>query len=776
MIRRVGSPIIDFLHQLEDFQKRLWLKKRFVLETHYCIALRMFAEIADESERDELISEVSGNEAQRTEWEQLGVFGLVADENESLFQESESATDLLDTLPSLFIDTKHFTLEFEHRLLQAISKLDDFSDGVLVNAENFQGLAFLGKRFSRQVKCVYSDPPYNTGGDGFAYKDNYSHSSWQTMFSDRLSLAKPLLCSDGISLTSINDIELANLRFLLDTQFGIDNRIGTVVWKGATDNNPTRIATEHEYVVCYANDKAELEPVWSTADSDAKQIMLTKYSDLAESGMDLHELRANFAEFCKAQRETLGDLYRYRRIDAKGPYAARRNMENPGKKGPTYDVIHPVTKKPCDRPFWGWRFSESTMEQLLSEDRIIFGENEKKIPELKVHLVDVRFPLRSVVYMDARKGSNNLERLFGSRDVFKNPKPVEFLNTLLPFVTDLRSIVLDAFAGSGSTGHAVIDRNREDGGNRRFILIEMGKHFDSVVLPRIKKVSFQSEWKSGRASRFPTQEEVDRSPRIVKYIRLESYEDTLNNLDKLFDEDSPARKSSRELPKEMALDYKLRYMLDMESRGSQSLLNVEGFADPNAYKLQVKIPGSDASREVNVDLIETFNWLIGLRVEHFAAPQTFDAKFERPTDPELPEDQQTRLCVKGWSGPDEKGRLKYGTFKQCDDKPDNTPAKDRPWWFRKIEGWVPKNLSDPDGPRDKILIVWRRLTGDLEKDNLMLDCFFQQNRISTRDFEFDTIYVNGSNNLPNLKRDEETWKVRLIEEDFHRLMWDVQDV
>ncbi|MDP2645512.1 MAG: hypothetical protein Q8P24_11265, partial [Desulfobacterales bacterium] len=185
-------------------------------------------------------------------------------------------------------------------------------------------------------------------------------------------------------------------------------------------------------------------------------------------------------------------------------------------------------------------------------------------------------------------------------------------------------------------------------------------------------------------------------------------------------------------------------------RGSQSLLNIDQFADPTGYQLKVKKPGSDEYTIGNIDLVETFNYLIGLRVSHMAAPQTFTARFKREPDPELPADQRTRLVVDDRIKQDENG----------------------PWWFRKIEGWVPSDLHHPNnGQREKVLIVWRRLSGDLEKDNLILDEWFKKNRISTRDFEFDTIYVNGSNNLPNLKLEGETWKVRLIEEDFMTCIW-----
>ena len=194
----------------------------------------------------------------------------------------------------------------------------------------------------------------------------------------------------------------------------------------------------------------------------------------------------------------------------------------------------------------------------------------------------------------------------------------------------------------------------------------------------------------------------------------------------------------------------LRYMLDVETRGSLSLLNISAFADPCSYTLQVKKPGTDEQTIINVDLIETFNYLIGLRVLHIALPQSFNAVFKRIPDPELPGDQHTKLTVDGRVQLDFEGA----------------------WWFRKIEGWVPRDPQNPNsGQRENVLIVWRKLTGDLEKDNLMLDEWFQKNRISTRDFEFDTIYVNGSNNLPNLKLDDENWKVRLIEEEFMKRMW-----
>jgi adenine-specific DNA-methyltransferase len=221
-------------------------------------------------------------------------------------------------------------------------------------------------------------------------------------------------------------------------------------------------------------------------------------------------------------------------------------------------------------------------------------------------------------------------------------------------------------------------------------------------------------------------------------MRLESYEDTLNNLearrtDGQKDLLGSAKAQGADGLKEQ---YILRYMLDVETRGSQSLLNVQAFTDPTAYKLKVKRPGSDESREVNVDLLETFNWLIGLTVRHIATPQAFSAAFER--------DSENRLRL--------KGRLKQ--------------EADGPYWFRTVTG------ATPDGRRT--LVIWRKLSGEPEQDNLVLDEWFTKQGYSAKDSEFDLIYVNGGNNLENLKALDDLWKVRLIEEDFHRLMFEME--
>ena len=180
-------------------------------------------------------------------------------------------------------------------------------------------------------------------------------------------------------------------------------------------------------------------------------------------------------------------------------------------------------------------------------------------------------------------------------------------------------------------------------------------------------------------------------------------------------------------------------MLDVETRGNPSLLDVAAFTDPTSYRLKVKRPGSDESREVDVDLPETFNWLIGLTVRRIAAPRTFGAGFRR--------DGEGRLRL--------KGRLKQ--------------KEGGAWWFRTVTGTM------PDGRR--ALVVWRKRPGGetpegIERDNLVLDEWFTgHSGFADEEGGYDLVYVNGDNNLENLKAPADTWRVRLIEEAFHRLMF-----
>ncbi len=338
-------------------------------------------------------------------------------------------------------------------------------------------------------------------------------------------------------------------------------------------------------------------------------------------------------------------------------------------------------------------------------------------------------------YDASSHGTNLLAAMLGERKSFGYPKSLHATRDAIHSVVgdDPNAVVVDLFGGSGTTAHSVLDLNRDDGGDRRFLLAEAESYFDSVLRPRVLKAAYSQQWRDGK----PTLRSGAMTL-FVKYQRLESYEDALNNLvpHRTTKQDDLLTSAEAQGADRLKEQYLLRYMLDVETRGSQSLLNVKAFADPTAYKLKVKRPGSDESREVNVDLLETFNWLIGLTVQGIAAPQTFTAEFERDTE--------GRLGLKGRLRQDAAG----------------------PWWFRTVTGTTPD--------RRRTLIIWRKLTGNAEQDNLVLDTWFTRAGYSAKDSEFGLIYVNGDNNLENLKAADDTWKVRLIEEDFHRLMFDTE--
>ena len=396
--------------------------------------------------------------------------------------------------------------------------------------------------------------------------------------------------------------------------------------------------------------------------------------------------------------------------------------------------IYPIDGDGVERK---WRYERGTVEAIRDKLRIDKPQNG----ELQVKIAKATDQFKTVWYSTRYNAGDNGTRLVREMGLpigeFDYPKSVFTTRDCVFAVSDSDALILDYFAGSGTTGHAIVNLNREDGGRRKFILVDMGGYFDTVLVPRIKKVSFTPDWKDGKPKRIATPDEAERSPRIVKIVRLESYEDALNNLDTHRTEqqqlllDAPEAQGADGLKEQ----YILRYLIDVETRGSQSLLNVRAFADPTAYKLKIKRPGSDESREVNVDLLETFNWLTGLTVRHIAAPQTFSAAFER--------DSERRLRLNG-------------SLKQ----------DDGPYWFRTVIGVA------PDGRRT--LIIWRKLTGKPEKDNLVFEEWFVRQGYSAKDSEFDLIYVNGGNNLENLKDPDDLWKVRLIEEDFHRLMFDME--
>ena len=722
VLRKIAGKLIDFLAQLEDFQKKLWLKKKFVVETNYCITLDRVPE--------ELYPEVAANEAQIEEWIRLfAIDEIPADLPHPGFSQPLK-TEFLIGNNKLVLDTRFFDESFKARLVASIENFDEKCDGLMVHSENFQALIFLQERYREQVKCVYIDPPYNTESDEFPYKDGYQASSWFSMMLDRAYSASSLMSSEGLFFQQIGDDESARSRLMLEQIFA-ERKNSVVARRGiknvqAQFDDISRLSLGHDLIHIFSKKQGVRVP-------------------------HLHQLLENGkpGKWDTFWRGTDRPTMRYELLGHNpktGQWRWEKNRSKKACQNYNYFLQNESKNKSLDE----W-YAENL--QAGTDLDFVRKNNDGTI---QYYVPPQTFKLVSDNWLDIPSS--------GTVTDFPHEKSLALLQRIIGWITNPGEWVLDYFAGSGSTGHAAVRFASEE--KRKYILCEMGYYFDTILKPRIAKIVYSESWKNDK----PTGRHSGIS-HCFKYLRLESYEDTLNNLrlnDNLIRQKAIAAKPT------LKEDYMLRYLLDVETRGSQSLLNIDAFDDPTSYTLNVKKPGSDEYVNSPVDLIETFNYLIGQRVVHYAAPQEFTAKFKRLEDTEVPQGQKTKLVLDG-----KLQKIKNHGFTQIhtDIKKENpcpsvSICGSKSWWFRKVEGWVPKAPTNPNnGQREKVLIVWRKLTGNIEQDNVVLDEWFQKNRISTRDFEFDTIYVNGSNNLPNLKLDDENWKVRLIEEEFMKRMW-----
>ncbi len=317
------------------------------------------------------------------------------------------------------------------------------------------------------------------------------------------------------------------------------------------------------------------------------------------------EAQTEYASWVSNNVSLSGGEKAYRYLDDTGQIYQSVSLRAPEPRtDPKFHIplAHPITGNPCPVPPNGFSRTPETLQDMVRRGEILFGSDETTQPRQKVILTEQKRRQLSSVIQDAHKGKSYVEPM--ELD-FPYCHPVSLYEDLLASATSSnRDIVIDFFAGSGTTGHAVINLNREDGGRRKFILVEMADYFDTVLLPRIKKVTFTPEWKDGQPKRMATAEEAARGPRLVKVVRLESYEDALNNI--AFD----ATSGQQALPFE---DDVLQYMLMWETRHSETLLNVEKLARPFAYTLRIHRDGE--TRVQPVDLPETFNYLIGLNVQ-----------------------------------------------------------------------------------------------------------------------------------------------------------------
>ena len=566
-IRGIGGKIIDFLAQLEDFQKQLWLKKKFVLETQWCVTLDRVPE--------GLYPEIAANAAQCVEWVELFAVDEIAGDltNGNIAWSNPPSGAFLKAHPYLVLDTRHFDRDFTDRLLTALSDagpLDKQTDGLLIHGENFQALNLLQTRYEEQVGCIYIDPPYNTESDEFLYKDGYQTSTWISMLSNRALLARSLMEQNGLFFMQIGDEEGARSHILLDSIFP-DRKNAAVVRRGiknvqAQFNDITRLSVGYDIIHIYSKTPELRVPHLR----QRHRIEKPGKWDTFWRGTDRQTMRYQLFD----QSPETGQW----RWEQQRALNAVENYENylAGESG----------RKTLD---------EWYVENLQAGTDLDFVRcNEDDVVQYYVPPQSHR--LLSDNWLDIPTA--------GTFADFPTEKSIALLQRVITWNTSAGGIVLDFFAGSGTTGHAVVNLNREDEGQRKYILVEMGNHFETVLLPRMKKVVHSPDWKDGKP--------VSRKgvSQLFKYVRLESYEDTMDSLELRPLSEGQAWLLARNAA--LAEDYRLRYALGEETAYSACLLG-RHFTDPFAYTLSVVRDG--VRRETPVDLPETFNYLIGLGVE-----------------------------------------------------------------------------------------------------------------------------------------------------------------
>ncbi len=600
-VRRIGGKIIDFLAQLEDFQKRLWLKKKFVLETHWCVTLDRVPEA--------LWPEVAANGAQCAEWKALYAVDEVDGDlaNGGAAWSDPPGTDFLKRHPFLTVDTRHFSRDFADRLLAALSDagpLDERSDGLLIHGENFQALNLLQARYRGQVNCVYIDPPFNTDASPILYKNGYKSSSWLSLLENGLRASKNLLAGDGVLVAAIDDEQYRELNFLLSEVFE-GNLLGTIAVRVNPSGRPTKsgYSVAHEYLL-YAG-RGEHSAMGRMPPTTEQ---IARFSSRDDKG--IFEWRNMRREGSNSDRGARPHLFYPIYIMNKSVRVPNMTWDE------TYDtwlvdeeadggvqVVWPINEKGEEKT---WRWEANTVRNRLHDVAVRKDRSGQDYVYYKrrphgegVVSMSCWFDAK---YSSIEHGTIPLRAMFGE-SVFTYPKSIHAVTDSIytAGASHPDACILDYFAGSGTTGHAVLRLNRRDSGRRKYILVEIGHHFDTALLPRLKKTVYSIDWKDGKPV---SREGVSQ---IFKYVRLESYEDTMDSL-----EIAPPPEDYLAANPELAEDYRLRYALGEETGGSACLLG-KHFVDPFSYTLSVVREG--VRREAPVDLPETFNFLIGLAVE-----------------------------------------------------------------------------------------------------------------------------------------------------------------
>lgn len=704
-IKRVALDIISFLAQLENFQKKLWLKKKFVVETNWCITI----DHIDENFWPEIVA----NTAQVDEWKEMYAIGDLKDFTEPL------TIEFLHKNKNLIIDTSHFTEDFKSRLLSSIDNLDEKTNGLLINGDNFQALSLLLNKYRKQVSTIYIDPPYNTDASEILYKNNYKHSSFLSLMHNRIELAKELMADNSMMAVAIDDAEVAVLMKMLDTMFA--KNAGTAVVRSNPQSRKAKgkFSPQHEYCLFYSKREETNPHSIGYTESKLKRYPLEdekghySWMNFIRAGND--DLRTDRSQMFYPIAVSFSDEIRILDMEWDDETEEYNLLRSPREDEV---LVYPIKEENGNliEKRWQRGYDRVKKEIPLGEYRIRRVNNEIII-DFKTRMDEDAMPTTwwdKKEYASANYAPREQKQIFGKK-VFEYAKAVSLVKDAIcaSGADEEDAFVLDFFAGSATTAHAVIDLNRIDG-NRKYCLVEMGEYFKKATLPRVKKIIYAPQWSKKK----PKTRENSVS-QIVKYMSLESYEDALSNItltriDKMVDL--------------FGEKYLINYMLDIETR--DSLLNLDAFNHPFDY--QMKITRKNETLWHRVDVIETFNYLLGIKVENQSPISYFRAQ------PAAQPAYEGAVDIIEDAGSD------YG--------------------FMSVKGKLQDGSS--------AIIVWRTVTDDVILSNAALDAYFTS---QCKDWDLrniDSIYVNGDCNLELLKKPGEHWKVVRTDKVFNQLMFD----
>ncbi len=523
-IKEVVLKVILLVSEFENELCKIWNKPRFVLNSHFIVSLdQLKAKNYDLNK----ITNHKNYPKQVKEWQDLNL----------------KTTDNLLKNEFLPLDTLYFK-DLEEEIKNLFN--EDEINGTLIKSENYQALNSLKNRYKETIDCIYIDPPYNTQNNEFIYADNFKRSSWLSMMDNRLELARKLLNDKGVIFVSIDDNEQAYCKALMDEVFnggGGDNFVASIIWekKYSPQNHTKWFSDNHDFILLYAKDKE----IW-------RPILLPRTSEM------------------NARYKNLDN-------DERGVWKSSDLSVGPTVERNIYPIFNPYTEQEIYPPHgYSWRFSQEKLQELIADNRIFFPISGRGVPCYKRFLSEVKqgaTPLTIWKYTEVghtQDAKREIKELFEGQALFDTPKPEALISRILEISTQENDLVLDFFAGSGTTC-AVAHKLK-----RKYIGIEMGEHFESVILPRLKKVV--GGFKSGAAKEF-------NGGGVIKVYALESYEEILRKI-KYEDNDKP-------------LAYDEQYSDLVECKNESYTLNLE------------------ALEKRGVDIKETLENLWGVGVEFF---------------------------------------------------------------------------------------------------------------------------------------------------------------